>query len=137
MRWVGVEEGHHALSHDPDLKTESQEKLTKINVWFCEQLLYLTKKLADTPEPGGDGSMLDHTTIVWTNELGKGNSHTLNDIPFLLVGGGLGFKMGRSLKYDKVPHNRLLISLAHAFGHHLETFGNPKLSQGGPLPDLT
>jgi hypothetical protein len=137
MRWVGVEEGHHALSHDPDLKTESQDKLTKINVWFCEQLLYLTQKLADTPEPGGSGSMLDHTTIVWTNELGKGNSHTLNDIPFLLVGGGLGFKMGRSLKYDKVPHNRLLVSFAHAFGHHIETFGNPKLSQGGVLPDLT
>ena len=41
--------------------------------------------------------MLDHTLVLWTNELGKGNSHTLNDIPFLLAGGGFGFKMGRRL----------------------------------------
>jgi hypothetical protein len=137
MRWLGVEEGHHELSHDPDLKTESQEKLTKINVWYCEQLRYLADQLAATPEPGGEGTMLDHTTIIWTNELGKGNSHTLNDIPFLLVGGGLGFKSGRSLKYDKVAHNRLHIALAHAFGHQIETFGNVKLSSGGPLHDLS
>jgi hypothetical protein len=45
--------------------------------------------------------------------------------------------MGRSLKYKKVPHNRLLISLAHGFGHHIETFGNKDLSKAGPLSDLT
>ena len=81
----------------------------------------------ETPEPGGEGSMLDHTTIVWTNELGKGNSHTLDNIPFVLVGGGLDFKMGRSLKLPKVAHNRLLMSLAHGFGHHIERFGDPAL----------
>jgi len=59
------------------------------------------KRLAQTPEPGNSGSMLDHTTILWTNELGKGNSHTLNNIPFVLIGGGLGFKMGRSLKFKR------------------------------------
>ena len=52
------------------------------------------KRLAETPEPDGDGTLLDNTLIVWTNELGKGNSHTLDDIPFVLVGGGCGFKMG-------------------------------------------
>ena len=93
----------------------------------------MAKRLSETPEPGGTGSMLDHTTIVWTNELGKGNSHTLNDIPFVLLGGGLGFQTGRSLQFKGVPHNRLLLSLAHAFGHKLETFGNPTLSKGGPL----
>ena len=77
--------------------------------------------------------MLDHTTIVWLNELGKGNTHTLNDIPFTLVGGGLDFKMGRALQLPNVTHNRLLLSLAHGFGHHLKTFGNPRLSAGGPL----
>ncbi len=40
--------------------------------------------------------MLDHTTIVWTNELGKGNSHTLDNIPFVLIGKGLGFFDGAS-----------------------------------------
>jgi hypothetical protein len=137
MRWLGVEEGHHELSHEPDGNAKAQEKLTKINKWFCEQLAYLAKRLAETPEPGGQGSLLDNTLIVWTNELGKGNSHTLDDIPFVLVGNGLGFKMGRSLKYRQVAHNRLLLSLAHGFGHTIEKFGNPDFCAGGPLSDLT
>ena len=101
MRWLGVDEGHHELSHNPDSDKKSQEKLTKINKWYCEQLAYLAKRLAETPEPGGGGSLLDNTLIVWTNELGKGNSHTLDNIPFVLVGNGLDFKMGRSLKYTQ------------------------------------
>ena len=47
----------------------------------------LAKRLAETPEPGGNGSLLDNTLIIWTNELGKGNSHTLDNIPFVLLGG--------------------------------------------------
>ena len=137
MHWIGVNEGHHELSHDPDSKKESVEKLTKINKWFCEQLAYLTKRLAETPEPGGGGSLLDNTLIVWTNELGKGNSHTLDNIPFVLVGNGLDFKMGRSLKFKKLPHNRLLLSLAHGMGHDLKRFGNPDFCGEGGLPGLT
>jgi hypothetical protein len=137
MRWIGVEEGHHELSHEPDSNAKVQEKLTKINKWFCEQMAYMAKRLAETPEPGGNGSLLDNTLIVWTNELGKGNSHTLDNIPFVLVGNGLNFKMGRSLKYPKLPHNRLLLSLAHGFGHRIDKFGNPNFCAGGPLPKLT
>ena len=133
MRWLGIEDNHHTLSHEPDSNEEAQEKLTKINIWFAEQLAHLVQRLADTPEPGSNGSMLDHTTVIWTNELGKGNSHTLNDIPFVMVGGGLGFNMGQSLKYKRVAHNRLLMSLAHSFGHHVKTFGNPDYCGDGPL----
>ena len=136
MRWIGVEENHHELSHDPDSKTESQDKLTKINRWFCDQLAYLVRQLQETPEPGGSGSLLDNTLIVWTNELGKGNSHTLDNIPFVLVGSAPGFRMGRSLKYPNVPHNRLHLALAHAFEHRLTTFGKPELSADGVLADL-
>jgi hypothetical protein len=137
MRWLGVDEGHHELSHHADSKTESQEKLTKINKWFCEQLAYLAKRLAETPEPGGEGSLLDNTLLIWTNELGKGNSHTMDNIPFVMVGGGLDFQMGRSLKYKRVPHNRLLLSLAHGFGHEITKFGNPDFCGDGPLSGLT
>ena len=137
MRWLGVDEGHHELSHNPDSDAKSQEKLTKINKWYAEQVAYLAKRLAETPEPGGGGSLLDNTLIVWTNELGKGNSHTLDDIPFVLVGNGLDFKMGRSLKFRKLPHNRLLLSLANGMGHRIEKFGNPNLCGGGVLPNLT
>jgi hypothetical protein len=137
MRWLGVNEGQHDLSHKPDSDKDAQEKLTKINKWYCEQLAYMAKRLAETPEPGGPGSLLDNTTIVWTNELGKGNSHTPDNIPFVLVGGGLDFKMGRSLKYKRMPHNRLLVAMAHGMGHRIEKFGNPDQCAGGPLPNLT
>jgi hypothetical protein len=137
MRWLGVDEGHHELSHHEDSKTESQEKLTKINKWYCEQLAYLARRLAETPEPGGQGSLLDNTLLIWTNELGKGNSHTRDNIPFVLVGGGLDYKMGRSLKYRREPHNRLLMALAHGFGHEIRSFGNPDHCGDGPLTGLT
>jgi hypothetical protein len=137
MRWLGINEGQHDLSHQPDSDASAQEKLTRINKWYCEQLAYLAKRLAETPEPGGGGSLLDNTLIVWTNELGKGNSHTLDNIPFVLVGNGLNFQMGRSLKYPRVAHNRLLMSLAHGFGHQIPKFGNPDFCGDGPLSNLT
>lgn len=136
FKFLGIEEGHHELSHDPDDKAESQQKLIRINRWYAEQFARLAQRLAETPEPDGSGTLLDNTTIVWTNELGKGNSHTLNDIPFVMIGAGIGFKLGRSLKFEHLPHNRLWISLAHGLGHPLETFGNPELSKGGIVPEL-
>ena len=136
MRWLGVEEGQHDLSHEPDSNKAAQEKLTRVNKWYCEQVAYLVKSLSETPEPGGSGSLLDHTTVVWTNELGQGNSHTLDNIPFVLIGGGLGFRAGRALQYERLPHNRLLLSLAHGFGHHVSAFGNPNYCAAGPLPGL-
>lgn len=136
MKWIGIEQGHHELSHEPDSNLEAMEKLTQINRWFCEQVAYLAQRLSETPEPGAAGSMLDHTTIVWTNELGAGNSHTLNNIPFVMVGGGLGFQMGRSMKFEGVPHNRLLLSLAEGMGHPIPSFGNAEYCGDGPLTGM-
>ena len=136
FRWLKIEEGQHDLSHEPDSDASAQEKLTRINAWYAEQVAYLAKRLSETAEPDGQGTLLDNTVIVWTNELGKGNSHTLENIPFVLVGGGLGLKTGRSLKYPKVAHNRLLMSLAHGMGHRITRFGNPDFCGDGPLTDL-
>lgn len=136
MKWLGIDESHHSLSHEPDSNEKAVEDLVKINTWYAEQVALLCKKLADTPEPNGEGSLLDNTTVVWTNELGKGNSHTLNDIPWVCIGGGLGWNMGRSLQYDKAAHNRLLMAMAHSFGHNIETFGNPEWCDGGVLDRL-
>ncbi len=137
MRWLGIKEGHHKLSHEPDKNEDAYEKLIKINTWYCEQVAFLAKRLQETPEPGGEGSLLDNTTIVWTNELGKGNSHTRDNIPFVLVGGGLGWKMGRSMDFDKVHHNRLLMSFCQAMGHPVESYGNPDFCEGGILAGLS
>lgn len=133
MKWLGIDEGHHQLSHEPDTNKVAVEKLVKINKWFCEEIAYFAKKLKDTPEPNSQGSMLDNTLLVWTNELGKGNSHTLDNIPFVMVGGNLGWKAGRSLKFPRIAHNRLLMAMAHGFGHTIPSFGNPEYCKDGPL----
>ncbi|RYD34639.1 MAG: DUF1552 domain-containing protein [Verrucomicrobiaceae bacterium] len=134
MKWLGVEEGHHDLSHEPDKNTGAQDKLERINKWFCGEFAYLAKRLAETPEPGGaGGSMLDNTLLVWTNELGKGNSHTLDNIPIVMVGGGAGFKMGRSLQVDHVAHNRLWMAVAQGMGHGIGKFGSAPFCEGGAL----
>jgi hypothetical protein len=137
MKWIGVDEGQHELSHEPNSNEAAQEKLTKINTWYAGEVAHLAKRLAETPEPGGSGSLLDHTTILWTNELGEGNSHSLDDIPWVMIGGGLGFEMGRALQFPGVPHNRLHLALAHAMGHTgLVRFGNPDYCGDGPLTGL-
>jgi hypothetical protein len=133
MRWLDIHDDHHHLSHEPDTNAEAQEKLVKINTWLAGEIASLARKLDAIPEPGGQGTMLDHTTIVWTNELGKGNSHSLDNIPFVLLGGGLGFKTGRAMRFENVPHNRLWLSVAHAFGHHIPVFGQQQFCEGGPL----
>ncbi|MBM4059364.1 MAG: DUF1552 domain-containing protein, partial [Planctomycetes bacterium] len=137
MKWLGIDEGQHSLSHEPNSNAAAQEKLTKINGWYAGEVAHLARRLAETPEPGGTGSMLDHTTIVWTNELGEGNSHSHEHIPWVLVGGGLGFRMGRAVEFPGVPHNRLLVAIARAMGHEsLTAFGNPDYCGGGPLEGL-
>ncbi len=134
MHWMDIDDGHHGLSHEPDDNKEAVAKLIKINRWFSTELAYLTERLQKTPEPGGHGSMLDHTLIIWVNELGKGNTHTLDNIPFVLIGGKQhGIKTGRHLKVDKVPHNRLLMSLSQSMGHPLKSFGTEKHCEGGTL----
>src|SRR5438094_1666280 len=74
MSWLNITDNHHSLSHEADKEEAAQAKLVKINQWFCGELRYLLDKLANTPEPGDAGSLLDHTLVLWTNELGKGNS---------------------------------------------------------------
>ncbi|MCA9107847.1 MAG: hypothetical protein KDA83_20725, partial [Planctomycetales bacterium] len=112
------------------------EKLIQINTWYAEQIAHLARRLSETPEPGSDGSMLDHTTILWTNELGKGNSHTRENIPFVFVGGGLGWKTGVAHDFGGTPHNRLLMSICEAMGQPVESFGNADFCGDGGLSGL-
>lgn len=140
MRWLGVDEGHHELSHRPDSDEDAVDKLTRINRWYCEEIAHLATRLAQTSEPDGSGTLLDNTLIVWTNELGKGNSHTHNDVPFVLVGGAgrdsWNLRGGRAIDYGDEPHNRLLVWLANAYGHPIKAFGNADYCAGGALSGL-
>jgi len=77
--------------------------------------------------------MLDNTLVVWTNELGHGNSHTLNNLPMVLVGGGFGFEMGRFAKVKNVTTSRLWLAISHAMGHRIDSFGLAELCKEGPV----
>lgn len=136
MRWLDIDKGHHGLSHEPDSNEDAYEKLIKINTWYAEQIAHMARRMKETPDPSGQGSLLDNTTIVWTNELGKGNSHTRDNIPFVMVGGGFDFKTGVAHDYHRVPHNRLLLSMLEGFGMPEETFGNPDFCGDGALSGL-
>ena len=85
MNWLDIDDNHHTLSHEPDKNKDAYDKLTRINIWFAQEIAYLAKKLENTRTSYPKQNMLDNTLIVWTNELGKGNSHTLNDIPFVCM----------------------------------------------------
>jgi uncharacterized protein DUF1552 len=139
--WVDptITRGHHDMSHDDDSNADTMEKLTKINVWYAQQLNYLMTSLAAVPEPTatGMGTMLDNTVIVWCNELSKGNIHSHTPQPFVLAGGAGGaLQTGRYLQFaGKTPHNNLLVSLVNMMGGNIKTFGNPAYCTG-PLTGL-
>jgi hypothetical protein len=134
--FAGVNEEHHTLSHAGDSDAAATEKLVKINQWHAGQVAYLLDKLSAVTEVGG-GTMLDNTVLLWGNELGVGNSHTYQNIPWVVAGGAGYFKTGRYLQYKDRNHNDLLVSMCHAMGlTDTTTFGIPELCTG-PLAGLT
>jgi hypothetical protein len=100
-----------------------------VNVWYAEQFAALLDELDAVPE--GDGTLLDHTVVLWGNELGRGNSHARTKIPFVMAGGANGyFRTNRFLQYDNDSHSNLLVSICNAMGMETTTFGNPAYCQG-------
>jgi hypothetical protein len=128
--WIGITDRQHDLSHNGDSDTVSKDKLIKMNTWYSEQFAYLLTRLNDVKE--GAGTLLDNTLVLWGNELGKGNSHTRDNIPFVLAGGAGGaVKTGQYLVADKRPHNDLLLAVCHAMGMTgLTTFGDSRFCTG-------
>jgi hypothetical protein len=133
--WLpGITRGHHDMSHDGDDVAGTIEDLTRINIWYSQQLAYFLGKLKSVPE--GAGTMLDNTLVFCVNELARGNAHSHNKMPYLLAGGvGGALQMGRFLKYSGDSHNNLLVSLMNKFGVTGNTFGDPKFCTG-PLAQL-
>ncbi|MBN8613301.1 MAG: DUF1552 domain-containing protein [Deltaproteobacteria bacterium] len=139
---IGLTDRHHDLSHEGDSNAEAIDKIVRINVFYAERFAHLLDRLSSVPEGDEGQTMLDHTLVVWVNELGRGNSHTLNDIPFVLAGnvpdemGRPTFRTGRVLRFEERTHNDLWTRLAQAFGASVERFGDPRHS-GGPLEGLS
>jgi hypothetical protein len=118
---IGVPEAHHALSHHRgDVK--SIEKLTQINALHVKLFAHLLERLRSTPD--GDGSLLDHTVVLYGSGISDGNLHSNFDLPVLLAGGGLA-KGGRHIRYAPgTPMSNLFLTMLDKLGTPVESFGD-------------
>jgi Protein of unknown function (DUF1552) len=119
---IGVPEAHHPLSHHenhPDLI----EKMSKINRYHTELLSKHLAKLRATPD--GDGSLLDHMTIMYGSGISNSTRHSGDNLPLMLIGGGAGrFTGGRHLAYtDKPSIANLLVTLMDKMDVPVEKVG--------------
>ena len=120
---IGVHDGHHATSHHQN-KPEKIEKLAKIQSYHIGLFARFLEKLKSTPD--GDGSLLDHSVLLYGSNMSNSNVHNHFPLPNLLVGGGAGtLKGGRHLRYeDHTPMTNLLVSAMDKAGIRQETLGD-------------
>lgn len=118
---IGVPEAHHPLSHHQHNPTKIAA-IAKINTFHISLFTDYLKKLQATPD--GDGSLLDHMIILYGSGMSDGNSHDLNNLPLLLVGGGAGhLEGGRHLTFGGEPTANLLLTIMDKLGLTVEQIG--------------
>jgi uncharacterized protein DUF1552 len=119
---IGVPEAHHPLSHHNDVP-ELIAQMSKINRYHTQLLSQYLAKLRATPD--GDGSLLDHMTILYGSGISNSTRHSGDNLPILLVGGGAGrLKGGRHLKYRGNPSMaNLLVALMDKLDVPVERLG--------------
>jgi hypothetical protein len=119
---IGVPEAHHPLSHHNDVP-EIIAHMSKINRYHMELFAKYLAKLRATPD--GDGSLLDHMTIMYGSGISNSTRHSGVNLPLMLVGGGAGtLRGGQYLKYtDKPTIANLLVTLMDKLGVPVEKIG--------------
>lgn len=124
--WLNLNDGHHGYQHDHGYQPAA---LTTIYNWYMGQAAYLATQLEAIKE--GDKSLLDNTAILCVSEISHPNSHAQNNMPFVLIGNAGGaLKSGRFLRYQSLPHNNLLLTIANAYGLGMQKFGKPNYCTG-------
>ncbi len=118
---IGVSDAHHPLTHNTD--PEPVNKVTKINIFMTTLFAEFVEKLRATPD--GDGSLLDHSIILYGSGLSNANVHSHEDLPVALLGGGAGrLQGGRHVRYPGVPIANLHVTLLDKLGLPLERFAD-------------
>jgi hypothetical protein len=122
-REIGVPDGHHSVTHHQN-DPEKIAKTQKIDEHHVKSFAYLVKRLNETPD--GDGTLLDHTMLLYGSSIRDGNVHDHHDLPLVLVGGkSVDIKGGRHLRYkEETPMNNLLITMLDKSGVPAETLGD-------------
>jgi Protein of unknown function (DUF1552) len=119
---IGVAEAHHPLSHHGDVP-ELIAHMSKINKYHAQLFAGYLEKLRATPD--GDGSLLDHMTILYGSGISNSNRHAGDNLPILVMGGGAGkLKGGQHLVYKEEPSMaNLLVTLMDKLDVPVEKIG--------------
>ena len=133
---TGVADPHHPLSHhgnDP----EKIARMAKINAYHVSLFAYYLERLRATPD--GDGTLLDHSLILYGSGIGNPNVHDHTNLPILVAGGAAGgMKGGRHIRYDQpVPLANLHLTLLDKVGVKIDSFADSTGKISGlfaPLP---
>jgi hypothetical protein len=127
----GVTGGWHGLSHHAEDPKKIAE-YSKMNRYHVACLAYFLDKLSKTQD--GDGTLLDHSLILYGTNMGDSNQHLHYDVPHVLVGGVGKLKGNRHLTYPSrtVPTGNLLLSVLDLYGIHQDHIGDST----GTLPNL-
>ncbi|HEV3201767.1 MAG TPA: DUF1552 domain-containing protein [Bryobacteraceae bacterium] len=120
----GVNGGFHGLSHHAE-NPDTISRYAKVNQYHVKCLAYFVDKLSKTPD--GDGTLLDHSLILYGSNMGDSNQHLHYDVPHLLIGGASGqIKGDRHLAYPSktVTSGNLLLSILDLYGIHQDSIGD-------------
>jgi hypothetical protein len=120
---VGVSDGHHSITHHQNDPVKVGN-VAKIDGYLVKTFAYYLERLQATPD--GEGSLLDHSMILYGSSLSDANLHTHHDLPICLVGGAAGqLKGGRHIRYAKeTPLNNLLLNMLDKAGVRTEKLGD-------------
>ncbi len=120
----------HTVAHEAPGSRAAVERKLLIDRWFHARFAETLARLDAVKE--GDGTLLDHTVVLFANNMGDGASHYIGDVPWLVAGGAGVIKPGQVLrgprgdKFRKLmPHVRLLRSLVSGFGFSADAFSDP------------
>jgi len=129
--WIGVPDGHHGVSHH-QMDPEKIAKATKINAYHVSLFARLLDKMRNTPD--GDGTLLDHSIMMYGAGMGDSDHHTPVNMPTILAGGGCGtLEGGRHLQYaENTPMMNLGVTLLNKVGVQVDRIADST----GRLADL-
>lgn len=120
---LGISEGFHPASHHQN-NAERLENLTKINTYHVSLIAHLMDRLKNTPD--GDGTLLDHSLILFGSGMSNSNVHNHSPLPVLVAGGAAGkLKGGRHVKYpENTPMSNLLLTILQKAGVEQQSVGD-------------
>jgi hypothetical protein len=131
---LGIRKGYHSLSHHGKVQANI-DLLVQIELYQVEQFARFLERLRSMRQPNSDETLLDSTMALFGSGMGNANSHTNNDLPIILAGGG--FKHGRHVRLPsesrrRIPLCNLYVSMLQRFGVPTDRFG----TSSGSLPGL-